>query len=97
MKPRPAAALALAVLGFCLAADSSPIIARVDIHGNHRVSEQAIRDHISSRVGQPFCPDRASGDIKALYHMGNFNSVRVSLQQGNILVFIVDEKSSGAK
>jgi hypothetical protein len=49
-------------LGFCLAANSSPVTAQIEVQGNHRVSEEAIRDHISSQVGQPFDPDRADGD-----------------------------------
>ena len=93
MKPRHVAALALVVLGFCLASNGLPVIARVEIQGNHRISEQAIRDHISSQVGQPFDPARVDGDIKVIYHLGNFNMVRVSIQRGNILVFTLPSAS----
>jgi hypothetical protein len=40
MKPRHAAALAFVALGFCLAANGSPVIAQVEVQGNHRVSEE---------------------------------------------------------
>jgi outer membrane protein assembly factor BamA len=69
--------------------------ARISISGNHRISEQAIRSHISSRQGEPFNVGTVDSDLKAIYHMGAFTRVRSRLERkGNqeILVILVDEK-----
>ena len=101
MKLRHAAALALVNLTLALVSQDSrgetvPILNKIEIRGNHRISEQAIRAHISSSQGQPFNVAAVDSDIKAIYHMGAFTRVRSRLQRkGNqeILVILVDEKS----
>jgi outer membrane protein assembly factor BamA len=68
-------------------------IARIEVTGNHRVSQHAIRDRITSQVGQPCDPDKVSADIKSIYHMGDFKAVYAHFEQGQILVITVNEKT----
>jgi outer membrane protein assembly factor BamA len=99
MKLRNAAVLALIAHSFWLglsiaeAQVGSPIT-KIEIQGNHRVSDQAIRARICSHVGQPLEPDTVSEDIKAIYYVGDFRQVQALLQRGTVLVFVVEE---GAK
>jgi outer membrane protein insertion porin family len=69
-------------------------VARIEVTGNHQVSEHAIRDHISSKVGQPCDPNKVDADIRSIYHMGNFKAVHAHFEQGEILVITVDEKTN---
>jgi outer membrane protein assembly factor BamA len=69
-----------------------PPIARIEVTGNRRVSGQAIRDHITSQVGQPIDPQRVDSDIRSIYHMGSFKSVHSYFEPREILVITVDEK-----
>jgi outer membrane protein assembly factor BamA len=45
-------------------------VTRIDIAGNVRVEEEAIRVHLRSQVGQPFDQEIVDGDIRAVYGMG---------------------------
>jgi outer membrane protein insertion porin family len=98
MKSRHAAALALVALIYwptSVAFTQTGTIAGVEVIGNRRISEQAIRDHIASQVGQPFDPDKVDADIRSIYRMGDFKSVHSYFEQGQILVITVDEKKDG--
>ena len=98
MKPRHATTLAFVVLGLWLAlpanSESAPLIARIEVRGNHRISERAIREHISSQAGQPLDIGIVDRDIKTLYQMGGFKTVKAFVRREpneNILVIAVDE------
>jgi len=77
--------------------DAAPIIiSRVEVRGNHRVSEQAIRQHVSSRAGHPYNAWTVDSDIKAIFHMHRFKRVQaflVPMGGETILLILVDEKS----
>jgi outer membrane protein insertion porin family len=71
------------------------IISRIDIVGNQRVEEDAIRIHITQQPNQPLDQTAVDADIKAIYRMGFFDSVTARVeQQGarNVLVYRVKER-----
>jgi outer membrane protein assembly factor BamA len=71
-----AAAIAIAASIFCYLpanAGGPPIITRIVIKGNHRVSEAAIRERISTQPGRPLDMPTVDRDIKTIYHMGSLN------------------------
>jgi outer membrane protein insertion porin family len=72
-----------------------PIINKIQIVGNQRVEEDAIRIHITQQVGQPLDPNAQSADIKSIYSLGFFSDVSAHVvQQGgqNVLVYYVKER-----
>ena len=75
-------------------APSGPISA-IDIEGNLRVESEAIRAHISSRVGEPLTEAVVDQDVKAIYRMGFFDQVNaeVTRRAGRlVLIFHVKER-----
>src|ERR1700730_11563640 len=74
---------------------SQPIINKIQIVGNQRVEEDAIRIHITQQVGHPLDPNAQSADIKSIYSLGFFSDVSAHVvQQGgqNVLVYAVKER-----
>jgi outer membrane protein insertion porin family len=70
-------------------------IARVDIAGNARVDEEAIRIHVDSRPGSELDRDTVDHDVRAIYAMGFFEDVHVERQEipeGTVLVYRVHER-----
>ena len=100
MKPRHIAVLALVASRLAVTARSAtpqaePIVNRIDVEGNHRVSEQSIREHVASRVGQPLDPETVDSDLRAVYNTGEFRTVTARLDRRGseeILVITVHEK-----
>jgi outer membrane protein insertion porin family len=91
------AVLALSLLASAVARAQGPqpIISRIDIVGNQRVEEDAIRIHITQQVGQPLDPNAVTADIKAIDTMGFFDQVSSAvIQQGGrtALVYRVHER-----
>ncbi len=73
----------------------SPRLAAVQIEGNARVDEEAIRIHIQSRVGQTLDRSTVDSDVRAIYAMGFFENVEVERRdgaEGAVLVFRVRER-----
>jgi len=68
-------ALAVRATGWSAETPRVPEIARVEIQGNLRVEEDAIRVHLRSRPGQPFDQAVLDEDIRAVYAMGFFDQV----------------------
>jgi outer membrane protein insertion porin family len=71
-----------AVVGLLLALATAarpagPPIVRVNIVGNVRVEEDAIRVHLESQPGKPFDQDTLDKDIRGIYAMGFFDQVTV--------------------
>src|ERR1700733_14843619 len=58
-----------------------PIISKVEIIGNQRVEEDAIRIHITQVVGQPLDPAAVTADIKAIDLLGFFSDVSAHVEQ----------------
>ena len=78
-----------------LAQGPGPIISKVQISGNQRVEEDAIRIHITQQVGQPLDPNAVTADIKSIESLGFFTNVSAHVvQQGgqNVLVYYVKER-----
>jgi outer membrane protein insertion porin family len=76
-------------------AQGSPIISKIEISGNQRVEEDAIRIHITQQVGQPYDPTAVDADIHSIYRLGFFTGVTAHLEnQGgqNVLVYYVKER-----
>ena len=75
-------------------APSGPIGA-IEIEGNLRVESQAIRAHISSRVGEPLDEAVVDQDVKAIYKMGFFDDVHAAVARRGtrlVLIFHVEER-----
>jgi outer membrane protein insertion porin family len=88
--------LSLLIIGGGAALAQNPIISAIQIEGNQRVEEDAIRLHISQHPGEPLNRDAVSNDIKAIYQMGFFDTVGVEQRYQNskeILVYKVKERA----
>ena len=86
---------ALLLIGGGAALAQNPIISAIQIEGNQRVEEDAIRLHISQHPGEPLNRDAVSNDIKAIYQMGFFETVSVDQRYQNgkeVLVYKVRER-----
>lgn len=59
----------------------APVVDKVEIVGNQRVDEEAIRIHIGLRQGGPLDEKGVDGDIRALYAMGFFDDVEADLSE----------------
>jgi outer membrane protein assembly factor BamA len=80
-----------------LAQGTAPIISRIQIEGNQRVEESAIRINISSQPGRPLDENLVDQDVKAISKMGFFEAggvqAEVRKEAGqNVLVFVVKER-----
>ena len=88
-------------------AQPSGTIGEIEIVGNLRVETQAIRGHISSKVGEPLNEAVVDQDIKAIYKMGFFSQVNaeVTHRAGELVLifrlkelpYITDVKLEGLK
>lgn len=76
-------------------AQSNPVISAVQIEGNQRVEDDAIRLHVTQRVGEPLNRNDVANDIKSIYQMGFFQNVTADTRYENgkeILVYKVTER-----
>jgi outer membrane protein insertion porin family len=70
-------------------------VARIEVSGNQRIEEDAIKKVIRIREGEAFLPKALSDDIKNVYNMGYFDDIKVKSEdapEGKILIFEVKEK-----
>ena len=70
-------------------------VVEIVVQGNDRIETDAIRGNIRTQVGESFLPKRINEDLKAVYQMGFFVDVRVSIRdsdEGRQLIFEVKEK-----
>src|ERR1019366_3700120 len=82
-------------LGGTIALAQNPVVSAIQIEGNQRVEDDAIRLHISQRPGEPLNRDAISNDIKSIYQMGFFQNVTAETrhQKGKeVLVYKVTER-----
>lgn len=98
----------LLIFGFVLLGPANPAFSQettssedvikikvIEVKGNKKIEESAIRSKISTKVGDVFDPARIREDIKKLYKIGYFDDIKVSTEgyEGGIrLVFLVVEK-----
>jgi outer membrane protein insertion porin family len=74
---------------------AEPTILRIDITGNVRVEEDAIRVHLESQPGKPFDREALDKDIRAIYAMGFFDQVKAESTaeaRGVVITFRVTER-----
>jgi len=67
----------------------------VKIEGNQRIEDDAIARVIETRPGDAYDAAMLSADLEAIYKMGYFDDVQVSMEQkddGNVVIFTVKEK-----
>src|ERR1700686_2961536 len=86
---------AMLAASVALAQGPAPIISKIQIVGNQRVEEDAIRIHITQQVGQPLDPALVDADIKSIDRLGFFSSVSAHVvNQGgqSVLVYYVKER-----
>src|SRR5262249_44709931 len=82
----------VAVVGIAAA---EPPIVRIDIVGNVRVEEDAIRVHLESQPGKPFDRDVLDKGIPAVFALGFFHQVtaeQAAEGKGIVLTFRVKER-----
>jgi outer membrane protein insertion porin family len=85
----------LAAASLTFAQGPSGPIGAIEIEGNLRVDTQAIRGHISSRVGEPLDTALVDQDVKAIAKMGFFSQVNAEeTRRGGklVLIFHVEER-----
>jgi outer membrane protein insertion porin family len=72
-------------------------VLRVEVAGNRRVSADDVRANVGTRRGMPYEAARIARDIRALYRLGFFSDVEVSMAEeegGVVLTFHVTEKAA---
>jgi outer membrane protein insertion porin family len=87
--------VAAAIFSAAPAIAQAPIISKVEISGNQRVEDDAIRIHISQQPGQPLDEAAVNADIKAIYKLGFFDDVSAHVEHrgnANVLVYRVKER-----
>ena len=70
-------------------------IAEVQIKGNDRIEEDAIRRVLKMKPGDVLNPKDISDETKAIYKMGYFDDIRIEAQaapEGKIITIVVTEK-----
>lgn len=90
---------AIAIIGMMLCsatayAEGEKVVA-VEVQGNHRIEADAVLNAVSLKAGDTFFTEKSDADIRAIYKLGHFQDVRVSLEEtekGRTLVYIVLEK-----
>lgn len=72
-----------------------PSIKEIKIEGLERISEQLVRSQLEVQVGQSFNHSAIARDIRRLYALGHFDSIKVDAQpatDGAVLTYIFEEK-----
>ena len=89
------AAFSLLAAAVARAQGPAPIISKVEIAGNQRVEEDAIRIHITQQPNQPLDQAAVDNDVKSIYRMGFFENVTPRIEQRGsqtVLVYHVKER-----
>ncbi len=76
-------------------AQTSPIVKKIEIRGNKKISASALSSKIKSKEGALFSKYTVQEDIKKLYTIGYFDDIRVeidSFEGGVKLIYIFVEK-----
>lgn len=71
------------------------IVAQIRIEGNQRIEKDAILIHVTQEPDEPLDDDAVKNDIRSIYRMGFFDSVRaevVSIKDKPVLVYTVQER-----
>lgn len=76
-------------------AENLPIVTAIEVKGIRRIEEGAIKAKLSQKIGEALSQEKTTEDIKAIYKMGYFDDVNVSLEpfEGGIkIIYNVKEK-----
>jgi len=77
---------------------AGPVIAKIVVEGNKRVSEAVIVESMRTRVNEPVDQDTLDADMRRIYGRGDFEAVRPDVREEDgesVLVVNVSEKSWG--
>ncbi len=89
-------ACAIVLVGFAGAQDTSEsTINDIRIVGLARINEQLVRSQLEVQVGEPYSPRAVARDIRRLYELGFFTSIKVDATPsggGLALAYIFEEK-----
>ena len=70
-------------------------VARVEVTGNERIEEDAIKKNLRTREGEALLPKTLSDDLKRVYGMGYFDDIKIKSEDtpdGKVIIFEVKEK-----
>ena len=93
-------ALALTVLwapfqSLLQAQTTPPKVKSIQIRGNKRIEDPAVRGRLTLRVGDPYTPETIRAQIRIIYEMGFFEDVQIETESeagGVVVTFVVREK-----
>lgn len=83
-----------------LFAEALPFISAIEIKGLKRIDENAVKNKITQRQGDPISQEKTNEDIKNIYKLGYFDDVRAEIEpfEGGIkLIYTVKEKPTVVK
>ena len=78
-----------------MAAEGTTVISRIDITGNRRVSEEVIRDLISTHPNEIYSEEKASADTERILSSGDFESASSYISEAGgevVLTYSVKER-----
>ncbi|MES4786336.1 MAG: hypothetical protein C4294_11525 [Nitrospiraceae bacterium] len=70
-------------------------VSSIEVRGNKRIEESAIRGRLTLKVGDPYTAEAIRDQIRRIYEMGFFEDVRIEAEPavgGAAVVFVVKEK-----
>jgi outer membrane protein insertion porin family len=80
------------------AAQQQAVVERIEFEGNRRIQRDTLLARIFTRPGDPYSPDAARRDFRALWNTQYFENIRLEVEDspdmpnGKILVFYVTER-----
>lgn len=87
--------LTLTIVGTVVAQEQLPIVNSIEVKGQKRIEEGAVKSKITQKIGEPISNEKISEDIKAIFRMGYFDDVKTEIEtlEGGIkLTYVVKEK-----
>ena len=81
--------------GLLQAQITPPKVKSIQIRGNKRIEDPAVRGRLTLRVGDPYTPETIRAQIRIIYEMGFFEDVQIETESeagGVVVTFVVREK-----
>ena len=78
------------LLAFSFNSVMAEVIKSIEVKGNYRISDTAIKAGISYREGDDINPNNYSEIIKELYNTGSFSNVNVNFEGGKLVINVVE-------
>lgn len=87
----------LLILGITNYADAqeNPVVDAIEFRGLNRISEQLVQSQLEVKVGEIMQPRAVSRDIRRLYEMGFFITVKVEIESSNgqnVVIYTFEEE-----